>query len=237
MHARGELTPQRTDLRSKDTGSPGGTGDTNGQEANGPTARDQHRFARYVFGQHRIDRIPQWFLNGSPFQRDSRIVLPHIDFRKRHVLRKGAIGIHAQDLEVAAHLGLARAALVAMPAGNMGFCGDQIAHGDALDVCAHGDDFSCGFMPKNRRQRSSLGRTHSRDGCAPLRRRDTMSRPHRLGRPHRSRTDASRMRMQRIHGTSDRKRWECIHHLVPPMSASVASRPGTVHRGARAAQA
>ena len=35
----------------------------------------------------------------------------------------------------------------------MGFCGDQIAHGNALDVCAHGDDVSCGFMPKNARQR------------------------------------------------------------------------------------
>ena len=61
-----------------------------------------------------------------------------------------------------------------------------------------------------------------------------MSRPHRLGRPLRSRTDASHMRTQLIHGTGDRKRWECIHHLVPLMSASVASRLGTAHRGAGA---
>ena len=34
-----------------------------------------------------------------------------------------------------------------------------------------------------------------------------MSRPHRLGRPLRSRTDVSHMRTQLIHGTGDRKRW------------------------------
>jgi hypothetical protein len=40
------------------------------------------------------------------------------------------------------------------------------------------------------------------------------------------------MRTQLIHGAGDGRRWDCTHHLVPPMSASVASRPGTVHRGA-----
>jgi hypothetical protein len=64
-----------------------------------------------------------------------------------------------------------------------------------------------------------------------------MSRPCRLGRPHYSRTDASHMRTQRTHGTGDRKRRACIHRLVPPLSASVASRLDTVyHHGARAAQ-
>src|SRR5262249_30452880 len=51
-----------------------------------------------------------------------------------------------------------------------------------------------------------------RVGCAPIRRRDTMSRPHLTGRPHRSRTDASRMRTQLIHGASDCKRWDFTHH-------------------------
>jgi hypothetical protein len=64
-----------------------------------------------------------------------------------------------------------------------------------------------------------------------------MSRPHRLGRPYRSRTDVSRMRTPLIHGAGDRKQWYCISHLVPPMAASVASRLGTVHRDACAAQA
>ena len=149
MPTRGELT-SASDLQR--TGGPE-HGDTNGQEANRPTARDQHRFASHIFGQHGIDRIPQGLLTGGPFHGDSRIVLPHIDFRKRHVLGKGAIGIHAQNLEVSAHLGLARAALVAMPTGNMGFGRDQVAHSDALDVCAHGNNFAGGFMPKNTWQR------------------------------------------------------------------------------------
>ena len=64
-----------------------------------------------------------------------------------------------------------------------------------------------------------------------------MSREHHTDRPHRSRTDAYRMRTQLMHGAGDCKRWDCTHHLVLPMSASVAYRLGTVHRGARAAHA
>ena len=64
-----------------------------------------------------------------------------------------------------------------------------------------------------------------------------MSRPHRLGRPYRSRTDVSRMRTPLIHGAGNRQQWDCPSHLVPPMAASVASRLGMVHRDACAAQA
>jgi hypothetical protein len=64
-----------------------------------------------------------------------------------------------------------------------------------------------------------------------------MSREHHTDRPHRSCTDASRMRTQLMHGAGHRTRWDVTHHLVPPMSASVAYRLGTVHRGARAAHA
>lgn len=61
-----------------------------------------------------------------------------------------------------------------------------------------------------------------------------MSREHHTGSPHRSRTDAYRMRTQLIHGSGDSsKRWDFTHHIVPPMSASVAYRLGTVHRGAQ----
>ena len=60
-----------------------------------------------------------------------------------------------------------------------------------------------------------------------------MNTEHRIDRPHRSRTDAYRMRTQLIHGAGDRQRWDFTHHIVPPMSASVAYRLGTVHRGAQ----
>ena len=44
-----------------------------------------------------------------------------------------------------------------------------------------------------------------------------MSREHHTGRPHRSRTDAYRMRTQLMHGAGDRKRWDFTHHIVPPI--------------------
>jgi hypothetical protein len=44
-----------------------------------------------------------------------------------------------------------------------------------------------------------------------------MSREHHTDRPHRSRTDAYRMRTQLMHGAGDRKRWDFTHHIVPPI--------------------
>src|SRR5262245_3115782 len=52
-------------------------------------------------------------------------------------------------------------------------------------------------------------------------------------KPHRSKTDAYRIRTRLIHGVSDSTRWDYDHHVVPPISASTAFRLNSAYRGAR----
>lgn len=43
--------------------------------------------------------------------------------------------------------------------------------------------------------------------------------------------DRYRMRTHLIHGTSDTKRWDYDHHVIPPISSSATYRLGSTHRG------
>ena len=83
---------------------------------------------------------------------DRRIDFPNIRFRDGDVFGESAIGIHAQNFHVLADVRFARAALVALAAGNVHFRADEVALAHAGDFIAHGRHFPAELVAGNERR-------------------------------------------------------------------------------------
>ena len=123
----------RIHFRREDARRSARFGHGNREQPDRAAARNGHGLGGNRPRQHRVHRVAQWVEQRSVVVRDRRRELPDIRFRNDGVAGESAVGIHAQDADVLAHVRQACAALQALAAGHVHLRAHQVA----LVHCSH----------------------------------------------------------------------------------------------------
>ncbi len=107
-----------------------GPAEGHAHQARGPQAEDGHVVAGDVGGEDGLHGVPEGVLDGGHLQRQVRRIHDDVLLRHRHVLGEGPVPVYADDVDVGANVGLARAALEAGPAGYVPLRRHVISHPD-----------------------------------------------------------------------------------------------------------
>src|SRR4051812_32474415 len=105
-----------------------------------------------------MDCVAKWLLGGGDRRRQLGVVTPGIAGRDRDILREAARPIHADDLDIAADMGIAGAAGVTVPADDMRLGRDIIANVDRRDLIADSDDIATELVAKDHRRVEAAAR-------------------------------------------------------------------------------
>ena len=113
-HPLGQLPPVRIGLHPVDRGRPLGPSDADGAQADRPQPEDRDGVVFQRPRQGRVDRIPEWLLQGGDFGAESRRIVPAIFGRQQHVAGERPVAIDAEHPHVLAQV---EESALALPAG------------------------------------------------------------------------------------------------------------------------
>ncbi len=95
----------------------------------GPQPSTRTALPRDVALEDGVDGVAHRVHDGADFGGNA-VELHHVGGRHRDVVGEGAVAVHADDLGPLAEVAAAGAALEAVPADDVAFGGDQVAHGE-----------------------------------------------------------------------------------------------------------
>ena len=137
-------------------------GDADSKETDWPAAEDGHGFTVDFSGHDAVHGHTERFVDGAEFIGSTCRMFPAGIFRYAGVFGKGAVPVEAKKPQILAIEGRVILAIIAMPAVNVRFRGDNVTYFNTGYTASHFDDVTASLMPQSNRQCHHVQHARSR---------------------------------------------------------------------------